>query len=345
MKILIIAFLLVLSDDSWNRIAFENKAKKDAEEAYAKGDYKDAINKFGYLIDSIKSSDEKAVLNLAHCYFKTGDMASAAKVYERAYNLSDKKVKSVAAQQLGVISFKGDNDKPKAINYFKESLKADPTNKDARYNYEFLKKLIEAKQDPKSNQDKKDDNGDKKDDKKEGGQDKQDQNKDGKGDDKKDQKGDKKDGKDGKDGKKDENKNGKDGKENKEGDKGDKKEGDKSKDDKKGSDKDGKGDDKNEQAKGDKDKKDGKDESTGLGKDDKKDGKEDENGAAQKEKQGGKKEKQVMVANPEALAKMGMNEARAKMLLDAMKSGEVQYLQQMKREPAAKTKSKKKPDW
>jgi hypothetical protein len=52
-----------------------------------------------------------------------------------------------------------------------------------------------------------------------------------------------------------------------------------------------------------------------------------------------------MIVNPEALAKIGMNEQRAKTLLNAMKSSELQYLQQVKREPE-NTKSKKgKPDW
>jgi hypothetical protein len=342
--------LLVLFDGglgSVTKIAKENSIKKAAQEAFLNKDYKTAIQNFSLLTDSLKVVDENATLNLGHSYYRLNDLETASKTYEKLYSSRNPEIRSIAAQQLGVLSFKADQDKEKALTYFKEALRANPDNAEARYNYEFLKKLQKAKEDPKMDNKNKDD---KKDDKKEG------DNKDQQNQDNKDQKGnDKKDGKDsqkdqkGKDGKSDKNKdsdkgdknskndeNAKDQKKDGKGDKSDDKN-----DKKNGGDKEGGNKDKEEKAKGNKD----KNGENAQGKDEKKPGgKEDEQGNAMKEKQGGKKEKEKIVANPEVLAKMGMTDARAKMILDAMKSSEVQYIQQQKREPAKKQK-KGKPDW
>ena len=365
-KFLII--LLVLFDGVGNigKISKENALKNEAEQAFNNKDYKTAIAKFSYLTDTLKIVDEKAILNMGHAYYKLNELSAAAKTYEKIFTSNDNTLRSVAAQQLGIISFKGDQDKEKALTYFKEALRANHANAEARYNYELLKKMQNAKEDPKmdnKNKDKKDQ--EKEEDKKKDEQKKDEEKKDDKGKDGKDKKDDK--GKDGKDKKDEKGKDGKDNKDNKDGKDGkdkkdepgkdgknqdkkdeqnkDKKDGkgdksDKEDDKKNGSDKPGGKDDKDENAKGKEDKKG----ENAQGKDDKKEGKEGEQGSAMKEKQGGKKEKQKMVANPEVLAKMGMTDARAKTLLDAMKGSEVQYIQQMKRESTKKQK-KGKPDW
>lgn len=341
-----ISLLIILStflDGSYNlsKIAKENSLKKEAEAAFKEGRYEESIAKLNDLIKDSNKPDDQAMLNLGHAYYKNNDLENAAKWYEKVAQSTNKNLKSAAAQQLGNISIKSDNDKEKALAFYKEAMKANPKNREAQVNYELLKKMRkEDKKDDQKKDDKKDDQ--KKDDKKEGDQ--KDQNKDGKGNkDQKDGKGDKKDGKSGddKDGKGDK-KEGKDGdkKDGKDGEKKDGKDGDK-KDGDKGKDKEGdKGKDKDEQAKGNKEDKEGKNEGKG-GKDD---GKENEEGNSQKEKQGGKKSKNKVAVNPEALAQMGMTEQRAKALLNAMRSNESQYIQQVKREPAKKSK-KGKPDW
>ncbi len=355
---ILIIYLVLLFDGIGNitSIAKENSVKSKAEEAFLAKDYATSIQYYNYLLDTLKINDEKAALNLSHAYFNQQKFAEASKNYEKLYNAKDKNVRSIAAQQLGVMSFKNDNDKPKALSYFKDALRANPTNKDARFNYEFLKRLQEAKQDPKMDNkkdDKKDDKDNKdqqnKDQQNKDSQNKDSQNKDDKnnkdGKDGKDKKDDKnnKDGKDknnDKDNDKD-NKDGKDGKDKKDGKNNDKTD----KDNKNGTDKDNK-DGKKDKEEEEKNKKDKEGEQNKQGKDaDNKDAKQDQQGQAQKEKEGGKKEKPKMVANPESLAKMGMTDQRAKMLLDAMKSNEIQYIQQNKREATKKNSNKGKPDW
>ncbi|MFN0048445.1 MAG: tetratricopeptide repeat protein [Cytophagales bacterium] len=336
-----------------SKISKENALKKQAEIAYKEGRFPDAIANLKTLVQDMNVSDEKAVLDLGHAYFKNNDVENASKTYEKALLSTDKSLKSIASQQLGILSFQADKDKEKALAFFKEALRANPNNTEARHNYELLKKAVDQENKDDKNQENK--NQDKKDDKKEG-QDKKD-NKDGKGN--KDQKDNKEQNKDGKG---DKDQKGDKGKDNKD-EKGDKKEGsdpskdEKSKDgkgdkdkkeqnkdpkedsqkDKKGAEKQGDKNDKDEQAKGNKDEK-------GQNKDAKKEGKEDKNGEAQKEKQGGKNQKDKVVVNPEALAQMGMSEQKAKAILNAMRSNETQYIQQVKREPTKKNK-KGKPDW
>jgi len=77
--------------------------------------------------------------------------------------------KSLANQQLGVMA----NRKGKfeeALNYFKNALKADPTNEEARFNYEIVKKKLEEKkkqeEQQKQNKDQKKDDQKKEDQKK-----------------------------------------------------------------------------------------------------------------------------------------------------------------------------------
>jgi Ca-activated chloride channel homolog len=362
-----------------SKISKENNLKKESEAAYYNKDFKTASEKLNTLRGISTESNEKINLNLAHSYYNQNDLSNAAKNYEQLLSAKDNQIKSVAAQQLGIISLKGDKDKEKALAFFKEAIRANPNNTEARKNYELLKNAKEKKEDPKIENKDKNQNKDekkeqeKKEDKKD---DKNQQNKQNQ--DNQNQKG----GKDQKDDKnqqkgEDKNKNG-EGKDKKEGkgENGDKQDqnkqdpnkGDNQKNqDQKGKDKGGK-DDKNTADKQPKDdqqgkngeKKDDKSEAenkkNGGGKNDEKninkDGKNDQqkgeqaqNGQALKNDKNGKEKKDKFIVNPEALAKIGMNEQRARTLLNAMKSSEVQYLQQVKRTNENQKNKKGKPDW
>ncbi|MDX2195011.1 MAG: tetratricopeptide repeat protein [Cytophagales bacterium] len=316
-----------------NGIALKNNAKSEAEHAYEERNYPVAISKFQYLLDTLKVYDENAMLNLAHSYYQSGNIMEASKMYERAYAANNAKIKSVAAQQLGTLSYKADGDKDKALSYYKEAIKANPDNSEARYNYELLKKMPEKKEEQKTKNDKND-----KQDKKDDNQQNKDQKQDPKNGDNKDQN------------KQNDSKD----KDSKSGDKkDDQKQGDK-KDDKNAQNngKDPKQDPKSQNPSADKGKDDpkkGDDKQPGQGKKDaKKEGQKPEPqmaGEQGKQPAGGKKSRDKIVANPQELAAMGLTQQRAQMLLDALKSNETQYLQQVKREPDAKSKNRQKPDW
>ncbi|MCE2894655.1 MAG: hypothetical protein LW721_09445 [Flammeovirgaceae bacterium] len=293
MKTALLFLLASLLFTDLDKIGKINSAKAEAKKAFLAGDFTTAIKKYTYLIDSLGVNEDEVRANLASAYFQANDTTGALNNYQRLTQSANKKISSVANQQLGVMA----NNQEKleeSLNYFKQALKAAPENDEARYNYEIVKKKLEEKkkQDQQKNKDQKDQ--DKKDDQK---KDQKDQNKD----DKKDQE------------KKDQEKK----------------------------DQEKKDQEKKDQEKKDQDKKDQKEK-------DPKDQKEKE----QKEKEQKEKEEQeknkdkkdIPPSVSEKLKEMQMSEEKAKMILEAMKNQEVQYLQQNKRK-ATKPKDKGKPDW
>jgi Ca-activated chloride channel family protein len=292
MKTALLFLLASLLFTDLDKIGKINSAKAEAKKAFLAGDFTTAIKKYTYLIDSLGVNEDEVRANLASAYFQANDTTGALNNYQRLTQSANKKISSVANQQLGVMA----NNQEKleeSLNYFKQALKAAPENDEARYNYEIVKKKLEEKkkQDQQKNKDQKDQ--DKKDDQK---KDQKDQNKDKKDQEKKDQE------------KKDQEK---------------------------------KDQEKKDQEKKDQDKKDQKEK-------DPKDQKEKE----QKEKEQKEKEEQeknkdkkdIPPSVSEKLKEMQMSEEKAKMILEAMKNQEVQYLQQNKRK-ATKPKDKGKPDW
>lgn len=291
MKLLAFAIGLLLLLTDFDKIGKINSLKSEAKKAYTKGDFKTAIEKYKYLVDSLGVKEEEVLLNLANSYFHEKDTANVQNAYLPLTQSKDTKLNSIANQQLGVVANR-QGKLEEALNYFKQALKTAPDNEGARFNYEMVKKKLEDK-------------------KKQEQKDKDKENKDDKKDDKKDQKKDQKD---------------KQNKDQKEKDKKDQEKKDQEKKDQEKKDKDQK--DKKDQSKEEKDK-------------EKKD-KEEQQKEDEKKKE---KEKQDNKPSPsEKLKDMNISEEKAKMILEAMKNQEVQYLQQNKRK-ATKPKDKGKPDW
>ena len=291
MKLLTVLFTLLLLFTDFDKIGKINSLKSEAKKAYASGDFKMAIQKYRYLVDSLQVKEEEVLLNLANAYFHERDTANVQNTYLPLTESKNTKLNSIANQQLGVVANR-QGKLEEALNYFKQALKVAPDNEDARFNYEMVKKKIaDKKKEDQKNKDNKDDKKDQKDK----------QNKDQKGKDKKDQQ---KKEQENKDKKEQENK------------------------------------DKKEQEKKDKDKKDqGKEEKDK----EKKEQEQKEKDAEQKKEEKDKKDS-AKPSPQEKLKDMQISEQKAKMILEAMKNQEVQYLQQNKRK-ATKPKEKGKPDW
>jgi tetratricopeptide (TPR) repeat protein len=267
----LILFLALLTDPT--KIGKINSLKAEAKKAYEAGDYKTAINKYRYLIDSLQVNEDEVKLNLANAYFQLNDTSNAVSQYQAVAQSSKNQLRSKAQQQLGVMSNRQEKFE-EALNHFKQAIKSDPTNEDARYNYELLKKKLEEQK--KQEQQKQDQN--------------KDQNKDQQDQQKEDQKKDQE--------KKDQQKKDQQQKDQEQKDNEQKKE-----------------QEKEEQEQEQKD---------------------------QENKDQEKKEQQNF--NPDKMKEMKLSEEKAKMILEAMRNQEKQYLQQNKRK-ATKPKDKGKPDW
>jgi len=155
MKYLIALLLLINPLTDLDKIAQVNKLKKDAKTAFNKGDYSTAIDKYNYLLDSMQVEDDNIKLNLANAYYKTNDSTSAANSYNNLLSSKDKVVKSVAHQQLGIMTDRAKKF-DEALNHFKNAIKTNPANDEARYNYEMLKKMLEEQEKNQQNQKNKD---------------------------------------------------------------------------------------------------------------------------------------------------------------------------------------------
>ncbi|MCK6618182.1 MAG: tetratricopeptide repeat protein [Cyclobacteriaceae bacterium] len=271
MRLAVIILLTAISITDPAKIGKINRTKEKARNAFQSGDYKTAATLYQYLADSLGVQEDEVLLNLAHARFQLNDTTGAKTAYQQLTSSTDPVIRSTAQQQLGVLTNR-QGKAEEALNYFKEALKSNPANNEARYNYELLKKKLDnqkkqEQQQQQQNQQQKDQQ--------------QDQKKQEKPDQKKDQ-------------------------DNQQ---------------------------KQDQQKSDQQK---KEEQQKQGE------QKQEEQSAEEKKENEKKEAPSSVN--EKLEQLKISEEKAKMLLEAMKNQEMQYLQQNKRKPS-KPKDKGKPDW
>jgi len=274
MNLFFAILLLIMPADGITHISRINNLKKEAELAYKQQDYAKSAELYKFLLDSMKVDEDAIQMNLANSYFQLKEKEKANFHYSKASLSDNDKIKSRAFQQLGALKAQ-DQKTEEALSFFKEAMKADPNNTDARYNYELLKN--QEKQENKDEQQ----------------QDKENQEEQ----------------------KKDQNQKNK-----------------KDQDNNKGSDKDQKPEQKGEKTdeKSEKEKK--QDEAP-------KDGEQDENADPNEDRK-----KMDDPKFQKKLEEMKISEDKAKMILDAMKNNEIQYIQQNRRK-ASKPKSSDGPDW
>ncbi|HCW07874.1 MAG TPA: hypothetical protein DGG95_10985 [Cytophagales bacterium] len=292
MKATAILILGILLSIDPNKVSKINSLKAEAKKAYLAGDFKTAIEKYRYLKDSLGVTEEELAMNLANSYFQKNDTANAFNTYQPLTASSNRKIKSWSNQQLGVMANRQGKFE-EALNHFKEAIKAEPENEQAKFNYEMVKKKLDE-QKKQQNKDQNKDNKDKKDDKNRDQKNNKDQqNKDQQNKDQKDNQ------------------------------------------------------DQKDQQKKEQEKKDQKDQQSKDQKDKEQKEKEKEQQQKEQEKKDQQNKDEKNKPDPslsEKLKDMKISEQKAKMILEAMKNQEVQYLQQNRRK-ATKPKDKGKPDW
>ena len=274
---LILVFLLVLAPLlEVNKIAKINAHKKEAKEAFLAEDFEKAAYHYRFLIDSLGVTEGEVLLNLANSLHKIQDTTSAKNISHAILSKSSsRELKSSAHHQLVTIDFNLKKYK-ESLNYYKNALKQNPGNEDARYNYELLKKILEEQEKNQEQQQ----NQKNKDEQNQDQQNKDQQNKD------------------------------QQNKENQEQEDQDQQEN-------------------QQQQEGEEQEQD-----------------ESEN-QEQEQKEGEENDENPEDKKPttaEKLEEMNISEEKARMILEAMKNKEIQYIQQNKRK-ATKPKKSGKPDW
>lgn len=302
-----------------DKTAAVNRLKQNAEIAFKNGYFLVAAKKYDSLIRHFEVKEPQIYLNLAHCYYKLNDSTQSRRYYRYVTDsVPDNNMRSIAYQQLGNMEAQTRSipTYQKAVNHFKNALKVQPDNKEARHNYEISRKILtelqqQKQQQQQNNQDQK--------------QDKKDQNQQNE-----QQKADEQKEKD----KKDQQQKGeqqKKGGEQQEKDKKDQQQkGDKNQKDKK-DDKDGKSQEEKEADSKDAEKKD-------------KEGDMKNAKATDEKGKGEEKEIEANELRSQRLKNLNLTPESAQMILDAMKNSETQYLQQNRRKQKRMVKPSTK-DW
>ncbi|MEJ1240154.1 tetratricopeptide repeat protein [Chryseolinea sp. T2] len=287
MKLAAIVILTVAAIVDPVTIGKINSLKREAREAYVAGDYKTAISKYRILIDSLHANEDEIRLNLANAYFNASDTTQALSSYQSVMGSPKADIRSKAQQQLGVMNHRAGK-LEEALDNFKQAIKADPNNRDARYNYEMLKKKLEEEKKKQEQQ----------------------QNRD---------------------------------KQNKENQKDDQQKDQKQEDQKKNEEQKKKEQEQKDQQQKDQQKKEQEEKEKEKKEQEQKEDAEKKDQKDSEEKQE-KNDKQPPPDWSKKLQDMKMTEEKARMILEAMKNQEKQYLQQNQRK-ATKPRDKGKPDW
>ena len=121
---------------------------------FEKNDFPKALSAYASAIYAFSGNQlAKLYLNLGNTFVKTQDSENAGKYYEMALNTaSDNELKSRILYQTGLLMFKN-RQYTEAAAFFKESLKLNDTNDDARYNYAVSVLFAEAGQNKNESQD------------------------------------------------------------------------------------------------------------------------------------------------------------------------------------------------
>ncbi|MEJ8755909.1 tetratricopeptide repeat protein [Pontibacter sp. H259] len=112
-----------------------------AAKAYNQEKYAEAITAYEYLLEDLEVEDDQLRLNLAHAYYKAGLLPDAQNQYRLLADHTSEHIRSVVHLQLGNIASNGKK-YPQALSLYRNALIADPENEVARYNFELLKKYL-----------------------------------------------------------------------------------------------------------------------------------------------------------------------------------------------------------
>lgn len=121
-----------------------NDARK-ANEAYERGDYEEAVQLYRSAIQQ-DPENPRLYFNLGNALAKTGDQDEAARAYEQYRSMTGNPGdESLADYNQGRMLTDAENYE-EALKYFREALKKNPDDADARYNYELAKRRLQQEQ-------------------------------------------------------------------------------------------------------------------------------------------------------------------------------------------------------
>jgi tetratricopeptide (TPR) repeat protein len=121
------------------KINLRNKTTEEAQKAYLRGDFSEAILQYQLLAEQSFFTPAEVTLNLANSLLEANDTVAARSKYTQLTSLKEPLIASKTYSQLGII-FCDQKDTIKALALFKQALILKPDNEVARFNYELLKR-------------------------------------------------------------------------------------------------------------------------------------------------------------------------------------------------------------
>lgn len=112
-----------------------------ALQAYRDGEYDKAIQLYSNMLAD-KSDDTNLKFNLGSSFYKKGTFNAAKSGFEDALDSEDNYTKSRTYYNLGNTYFKL-NKPEESLQAFKNAMMLDPEDEDAKFNYEFVKNLLQ----------------------------------------------------------------------------------------------------------------------------------------------------------------------------------------------------------
>ncbi|MDC1068351.1 tetratricopeptide repeat protein [Candidatus Kapabacteria bacterium] len=158
MKILVLLFMFCFSVFAQK----ENALIRNGNKKFAKENYNSAIKDYGKSLE-LNPDNNYAKFNLGNTFYKLDSAEAAQNFYQGMISGESSDLeKSLAYYNYGNSLMKSQKF-DKSIEAYKNSLKLNPSDTDAKYNLEYAKKMLQQQQDQDQNQDKNQDQDDNKD--------------------------------------------------------------------------------------------------------------------------------------------------------------------------------------
>ncbi|GHA78594.1 hypothetical protein [Pontibacter akesuensis] len=138
----LVLFLISIFSGGISSVSRTNEYVQKAARFYTQEDYVAAIAAYEYLLHDLEVKDDQLQLNLAHSYYQAGLYPQALAAYQLLANHPTQHLRSLTQLQIGNLFSKQKKYK-RALSLYRQSLITEPENEEARYNYELLKKYLE----------------------------------------------------------------------------------------------------------------------------------------------------------------------------------------------------------
>lgn len=145
-KSLIAVFLLIPA--SWTQVSRQNEAIEKAEISYAEARYEESITDHMVLMNEFAITSPCLDFNLGLSHHHANQPDEAASFYDKTTVSTDKKLSSFAFNQGGIL-MGNKKEYQAALSKFQSALIKDPTNEEARYNYELLARWLQRDEERK----------------------------------------------------------------------------------------------------------------------------------------------------------------------------------------------------